>query len=337
MNCVLLFYHKFWLNKSNIIYIFLSFTLVYFELLRVNVPIYTSHLFYVSSLVIYFFHIYLLLKSSYNFKGAFFPTYIKYILRSSLIIALVSLYTKPFINPGWVWPVNIALQEIVLISLFFSEVISFGFRKSRVNFILFVLLLLFRDSGKASLISLFVFAGINFLIQESNRIKKINFLFKCVWFSHIFIITLAILFLNFVKSLDKGSVVRYVLLKRFIYIEEAINYLSNGVFLFIGGGFGPENYFVTAVNLTMKNAPQLLPLTIIVFGGLISYFFYFYSVSLFFKSFVSDKKLDFYFKSYILSLLIVMSFHEYFVNPLVYFGVGLVLVSYKSKLLNNEI
>jgi hypothetical protein len=337
MNFILLFYHNYVFKKKYLFYLFIFILFFLFEILRINVPVYTLHIFYLFSLYIYILNIYLLYNSNFKFTSSIFPFLIKYILRISLIIALISLITKPYISAGWVWPINIALQEIVLVSFFYSELIFFGQKKSMTNYLIFILLLIFRDSGKATLVSLLILPFFKYFYIDKNRINKIYVYFKYIWMSHIIIIIISIIFISIILSLQKTSIIRYILLKRFIYIQEAINFLTNGFNFILGSGFGPDNYFLSATKLTMKNAPQLLPLTIIVFGGIILYFFYLSTTLIFFNSFNKETKYDFYIKSYLVSLLIIMTFHEYFVNPLVYFSIGIVLVSYKTNLLNNEI
>ncbi len=231
--------------------------------------------------------------------------------------------------PGWIWPVNIALQEIILISLFFCEIIFFGFKNSKINFILFLILVIIRDSGKATLLALliFYFLQLNFNIDSKN---KVNYLFKSLWILHFLFIISTFVFIDFVEDLDKSSLIRYFLIKRFVYIQESVYFLFDPIFLFLGGGFGPENYFSAAKNLSVLNAPQLLPLTILVFGGVFFYLLYVFLSLKLFDFFSRNNILEFYVRSFIFSIAIIMTFHEYFVNPFVYLSVGLVLISYKS-------
>jgi hypothetical protein len=73
-----------------------------------------------------------------------------------------------------------------------------------------------------------------------------------------------------------------------------------------------------------------LPLTILVFGGVFFYLLYVFLSLKLFDFFSRNNILEFYVRSFIFSIAIIMTFHEYFVNPFVYLSVGLVLISYKS-------
>ncbi len=330
INSLLLLKSRSKISLSVLFYFYVVILFFSFQFFRIYVFNYLTHFFYVSSLLICISHVYLVLNSDFKFEYKFFPVLVKYSLRISLITAIIGLFTNPFMFPGWIWPMNIALQEIILISLFFSEVMFFGLKGSKFNLILFLLLVFFRDSGKATFLSLSIFVVLEYFFKTDNQKKIINFSFNFIWLFHFLFVGIAFLLFEYVKSLEKTNLIRYFFIKRFVYIQESVTYLSDWSSLFTGGGFGPENYFAAAKNLTVLNAPQLLPLTILVFGGLILYFLYLFLSLKLFNYFDLSSESEFYLKCFFLSILIIMTFHEYFVNPFVYISIGLVLFSYKS-------
>jgi hypothetical protein len=80
---------------------------------------------------------------------------LNYVILINLLITNYSIFTQLNLNTrGWVWPTNIALQEIVLLNLIISQICLIGLKKSLINIILFLIMVLFRESGKAAFFSL---------------------------------------------------------------------------------------------------------------------------------------------------------------------------------------
>ena len=244
-------------------------------------------------------------------------------------------------NRGWVWPVNIALQELVLINLLFCQILYFGLKRSITNIILFLLLVLLRESGKAALFSFGLFTLI-YLVKTTNQFKIALFdiLLKFVIFVNFSILFFGVLLLSDTSSIiKKGTILDYIFSKRFLLIKQSFDKISKGTNFLFGGGFGTENYLSDS-NLVINNTPQFLILTMSVYGGLVFSIFFFYLIFSLRRSLIDimikNVRGRFIIYAYFFVMLFMLSFHEYFNNPILIFSVSVTLFSFKSTALSYD-
>jgi hypothetical protein len=268
---------------------------------------------------------------------------LNYVILINLLITNYSIFTQLNLNTrGWVWPTNIALQEIVLLNLIISQICLIGLKKSLINIILFLIMVLFRESGKAAFFSL---SFIVLFYSFYNKDYIFNF-FKKVIISIILInftvLLLGIIFFrgsNLNIDNSQNSYLAYVFNKRFRMIYDALINLGQTKRFLFGYGFGFENYILTA-NTQYNNTPQFLILTLCVYGGIIFalIFFIFYYITYIRLNFFyrNNKRLSYLVSSYFFMMIFMLSFHEYFSNPLIYLSFVIFLFSLKIANLNKN-
>lgn len=307
----------------------------FFNLFRSSVPLFWTHIFFIFILITLIFFLRLSIKGYYELSRL--SKYIRLTLNISLIFAIIDTIVK--INqPGWVWPINIALQEILLVGMLYSCLITGGgVRNNYLSLFLFILLLMLRESGKAAVFGILLAL---FLIYFSkNHFKTIKRLKKLCWIvfigQYLFII-LAVFGSAYLRTSNNSSL-EYVFNKRFGLVLDGYNFITSDLqTFFFGGGFGAENYILQNPDLVIPNAPQLFILTTSVYGGVIFCLILIISILRLPVILKLENKFSpvpfMYLQGFFLSLLIISSFHEYFNNPFVYISIALVVTSYNSIL-----
>jgi hypothetical protein len=322
----------------------LTFTiLIGFVFFRFNVFSLSAHYIYAStfSLAVLFLYYQLNFKLPHSDFTNFYH-FLKLVISVTLIVTLIHLgLNLGASNRGWVWPVNIALQELVIINLLFCQILYFGIRKSLLNISLFLILVLFRESGKAALFSFGLFTLIYIVkFSDKSKIFFFNTLLKIVILVNFTILFFGVILLSDTTSLlKKGSALDYIFSKRFLLIKQSFDKISEGTNFLFGGGFGTENYLSDS-KLIINNTPQFLILTMSVYGGFVFSVFFFYLIFSLRKKLIeisgNNTRINFLIYAYFFVILFMLSFHEYFNNPILIFSISLTLFSIKSTSLNYE-
>lgn len=245
-------------------------------------------------------------------------------------------------RPGWLWPINISIQEITLLVLFCSLLMLSKVSKEFWVLVVFSILLVFRSSGKTALILLWSIPLMTLLMRKSSLIRWVVEKYVVVYFT---LFTLAILgvcifFSNDISSQyltyrDTIIADRIPFWKRLSLIVEGLYHLSISMNnLFFGAGYGYPNY-LARVDSYLENTPQLFVLTLMVYGGVFLAATYCFILYLFVSFLLSRVRLDFYGYSlcYIAIAVMVTFFttHEYFNNPFVFAALVVFIVSAKVR------
>ena len=324
----------------------ISFIFFLFIFLRFNLYSYISHYIYIITFM--YFTLFLYFESRViipkKLNIIFIDKILNFTLRFSLLITIFHLlihFTES--QRGWVWPINIALQELVLICLLFSQITLFGLSKSKYNILLFLLILIFRESGKAAFFSFGLFISIySFSKNCLPKTSLFTFLTKLVIFINYFVLLVGVLLFKSLNSpFASNTILAYIINKRFTLIKESFIKISNLDFFLWGGGFGTENYLAD-IKLSINNTPQFLILTLTVYGGLLFTIFFFYLFmkyrNLMLNKFNDNRRLQYLVKAFFFVLIFMLSFHEYFNNPILIFAISFFIYSLniKSQLKFNE-
>jgi len=330
--CIILIYSFSSLKITRSTSSVILFIFFFLQLLRIDVPFFVPHINY---LVIFIIQILFLnsIKSSY-FNIPKIQKYLTITGYSTIILSLLHLIFGMF-KPGWNWPVNIALQEITIIGIIYSIWILNGSLKKTIPLVLlFSILLVLRDSGKASLLAIIL--GIISAYSFKNRQLRI---FNSIYIFQISFVFVAWGLYKILNTESEGSLIRYYLIKRFGLIMDGISYLTEKPANFIlGSGFDTLNYFeVGTFEYAYENAPQLFILSTSVFGGVLLPILLIKNIKNYFleirKNANTTLKAQLF--GFLISIGVINSFHEYFNNPFVFFSLSLVIISFNSKL-NSE-
>lgn len=342
-----LFFRLLNLNRSiNILFIMFIFLIVLYFIFTFHVKLRIPHflfliIFLINVSTAYFVNLSNVFLDKQKIKK--FISLLNYVILINLLITNYSIFTQLNLNTrGWVWPTNIALQEIVLLNLIISQLCLIGLKKSLINIILFLIMVFFRESGKAAFFSL---SFIVLFYSFYNNVYILKF-FKQVIISIIMINFSVLIFgiiffrgINLNIDSSQNSLLAYVFNKRFRMIYDALINLGQTKRFLFGYGFGFENYILSA-NTQYNNTPQFLILTLCVYGGIIFaliFFLFYYITFIRLTSFYkNNKRLSYLISSYFFMMIFMLSFHEYFSNPLIYLSFVIFLFSLKIANLNKN-
>jgi len=316
--------------KTNKWYFFLTFSL-FIAYLRFEIPHYFDNIIFVS---IFIFHIaYLNIANGAVFNVKNIVKWLNFTLLTTLILSILHLFVGPG-TKGWIWPVNIALQELTILGLLYSKILISGIKKSYVYIFLFLFLVSFRESGKATFGALVL--GLYLMRSSPNLYSRLRFqrmVFYLIYVFQLVIVIVITFVIAYLESQPQDSILRFFLNRRVILIDDGSNFItSNLKNLLIGGGFDVSNYFDQNKDITFENAPQLFILTSGVFGGLLFVVSLIGSLGqLFWQKVISNpNEKAVTLVSFFISFSTVNTFHEYINNPFIIFSISLVLISYNS-------
>jgi hypothetical protein len=333
--------NKLTLNKY---FIFLIFIFVFYILFPFEVVDQNAHVIYLLIFLVNIFSVYFTFKSKINishFNLKIFTNILKYSIFFNLLLTDIDIFLNINLNTrGWIWPTNIALQEIVLINLLYSQIILIGLKKTTLNILLFLIMVLFRESGKAAFFSFGIFILL-YPFYKYNIGKYVQKrLIHIVVFVNFFVLLFGTYFMNINNILidsNSYSYLAYVFNKRFTMITDALSAIGNVKYFFTGFGFGFENY-INANFTKYSNTPQFLILTLTVYGGfiftLIFFMTYFKVLKSFLKLVINNQRLTYIVFAYFFTMIFMLSFHEYFSNPLIYLSTTIFIYSIKIKIFN---
>ena len=317
--------------KKNKWYILLSIVIT-ISLLRIEIPYYFSNILFV---LIFALQIgYLNIAN----KATIIRSKVGKLLNTALVLTLFLSILHVFFGSGkkgWIWPINIALQEITLLGLLYSKILLYGLKRSIPYLLFFLVLVLFRESGKATflsvLIGVYLIRG-NFKVR--NRLRFQNKIFHLIFIVQIGVVFLSTWLNSYLNTLPVENILNYYLNRRLALINDGWEYLVQNVkYFLIGGGFDVNNYFEQHPNITFKNAPQLFILTSGVFGGVLFTISLILSLSSMYKEKIrlNPNRNAVILLSYFISLATINTFHEYINNPFLFFSISMVLISYNSR------
>ena len=224
----------------------------------------------------------------------------------------------------------------MLICLLFSQITISGLSKAKYNIFLFLIILIFRESGKAAFFSFGLFVLIYYF--NRNRLTKKSifsfFTFFIIIINYFILIFGVLMFRSLNSPFATNTVLAYIINKRFTLIKESFYKISEFNFFLWGGGFGTENYLAES-KLSINNTPQFLILTLSVYGGVLFTLFFFYlflkfrSINLF--RFNNNIRNYYLINSFFFVLIFMLSFHEYFNNPLLIFAISFFIYTLNIK------
>ncbi len=299
------------------------------------------HIFYVSSLILKILFISIVInmdvdKNIYlKSKGVVF-SFLSITLLFSIIHLFLGIHTPA---PGWLWPINISIQELALLIVYLAFILYGDYKKNVILFLMFFILLLFRGSGKTSLSLICLIPILIYILRSSYSIKSILKYFSTIYAA------LGLLGIVLVVSLYSSTIVtlyhsistiaadKIDFYKRLSLIYEAFYYLLSPTGFLTGAGFGVINY-LSEVDSLLDNSPQILPLTIMAYGGLIFYIYYFVCMQLLILRLTKTTgRVDSHIYSIIMwvVILLFMTTHEYFNNPFLYISLYIYIVLLKSR------
>ena len=241
------------------------------------------------------------------------------------------------IAPGWVWPLNISMQELVLLIFYMSFFLLNGFRHSYILIAMLVALVFLRGSGKTTLV---LFLGFSIIFFLSIRFSAIRFVVQraiYIYYAFFLIGVIALLvfwndeIVSLHNNINELMSERPVFFKRASLIIEGLFHLTEWKTVFLGSGFGVVNYLV-AVDSKLQNTPQIFILTQLAYGGLVFVSLYFLIIlrirSLWHHIF-NQRILVVYFSVCLLCILTFLTTHEYFNNPLFYLSLFVLFYSFQ--------
>lgn len=305
------------------------------------VPNTIYHFFYITSFLLKIVFLFVALKSNYSSTiYNFIKPYLFFCLFSTLSLSIIHLFLGIYTPaPGWLWPINISIQELTMIVLFCTFFLYESKYKKIVLFSLFIILLSNRGSGKTALIIILSIPVIYYIVKNSR---------VCFWLLSNYIKIYTLVFVGLIiyvyifeqewvnrlyyqiNSMASDKVDFY---KRISLIIESLHYILTPDVLFFGGGFGVVNYLAN-VDSFLGNSPQILILTMLVYGGLTFFCIYMYLMHRCLVGLIDglgsyESKIY----SYILwfSVITFMTTHEYFNNPFLYVSLYIFIAVVKSK------
>lgn len=330
MALAILYNFKYIKIKKNFWSIMLIISL-FLSLIRFNVPFFGKSI--VFTLIFGVHLVFLLLANKTAVPRKILITLLDFCLAITLTATILDLFIGPG-KKGWIWPVNIALQEIVIIGLLYARIILKGIKRNIIFLALFIAILLIRESGKAALLAMII--GLYFIRpthSNENRIKFQLKIFKFVFVGQLILAFLAKAAAFHLDSLAPDNVLKYIFSKRVFLINDGINFLISDPFYFIfGAGLDINNYLSLNEVMTIRNAPQLFFLTTGVMGGVIFIIPLLKNLFMLLKSKMEHiaSKQKVVLASYFISISIMSSFHEYLNNPFIIFSISIVLISYNT-------
>ncbi|TLS77477.1 hypothetical protein [Photobacterium damselae] len=321
-------------NELMVIFCFLSL-LVLCTLIRVNI----DSIMYSLSIFFQFIFLFVILKNKTKISRVNLILAIRIILFVTLLFGLVSL-TLP--SSGWSWPVNISIQELVILILFcslllISDVLE---KKNIILFLMAFLLLSIRQSGKATLFCLILLIIMS-VVKPKNKVINLflnNFIILYFMISLIVLVVVRYKYGDFLHNYHYYIInditnidVRGDFWKRMSLIFDAMyhqTFLSNFIF---GSGLGVRNYLNNSF-VFLKNTPQLLILTLQVYGGIlftftICFMFYFLRKYMIFNAQNDKYNINMFF----CVLLLFLTTHEYINNPFLYSSLGIYILALKNR------
>lgn len=344
LECLILLYvllNLKYITKKYIV-ILLFFVLPYLILSLYFVPSPGYHAFYGFSLILKITFLFIAIRSKpvhnsfyLSFRRLLFLC-IALTLAFSIVHMLLGIYSPA---PGWLWPINISIQELTLLILF-CVYLSYRHKMSTLILILmFFILLSNRGSGKTALGIIMVLPVLMYLSQRwcfcSILLKKYTVIYSLV---SIFSVAFLLIFHgDYLSQLYAQS--HYLVqekvdfYKRLTLILESIKYISLPRNFVFGGGLGTENY-LRNVDSILGNTPQIFVLTVFSYGGLILFSMYMWLLHWLISSLSStliNKDSRLIASMTWFAFLTFLTTHEYFNNPFLYSALFVVIVLLKSR------
>lgn len=333
-------FHLKYINKVFLYFtIFMFFPYAVVMIYFVNYPMY--HIFYILTLLSKLFFLNVVINIDYDTDCyRKYHLYILVFLVATLSLSILHLFIG--INspaPGWLWPINISIQEMTLLVLFATLLLYPANKMLGVVIFLFVILLTFRGSGKTSLALVIMMPCITFLL---NRIWRYSLVSQYFVMIYAFFFILIVFYLSYVQydfivsgyfSVSDISSEKIDFYKRISLIYESLYLLTDPYHFLFGVGFGVVNY-LSNIDSLLNNSPQVLPLTILVYGGLFFYFYFFLVIQCLLNNLlnrIDDVKIKNATIVLWISFIIFMTTHEYFNNPFLYISIYIYIVVAKSK------
>jgi hypothetical protein len=273
------------------------------------------------------------------------PENFRWILRFTIGVSVAASLVHMLVGygrPGWVWPINISIQELSLLILFLALLSISNVRRELPLLFPILILLFFRSSGKTALI-LFVSIPILVLLYKKSRIARIG-LDNYIAIYFILFIGIAVVIatefrlevLTFYSSYRVDIIdARVDFWKRLSLIVEGMAHISiSNHNLIFGTGFGYENY-LSNINSHLDNTPQLFVLTLLVYGGVSFAALYFAMIIILKAEMIRALTADIHGRSIVVvSFAVFVTFfttHEYFNNPFFFISMSMLILALKSR------
>ncbi|MBF3237316.1 hypothetical protein H4N55_11985 [Aeromonas veronii] len=312
---------------------------VFIKTYFVEYPAY--HIFYVFSLILKILFISIVVNMEVD--GSIYLK-CKRVVFSFLSVTLLFSIIHLFLGihspaPGWLWPINISIQELALIIIYVAFILYGDYKKNILLFFMFFILLFFRGSGKTSLSLICLIPIIIYILRSFPSIKSPLKYFPIIYsalglFGILLIVSLySSTIVTLYHSISTIAADKIDFYKRLSLIYEAFYYLLTPTGFFTGAGFGVVNY-LSEVDSLLDNSPQILPLTIMAYGGVIFYIYYFVCMQILVLNLTKKtKRVDSHIYAIVMWIVILlfMTTHEYFNNPFLYISLFVFIVLLKSR------
>lgn len=304
-----------------------------------NIESYNLHYMYVSVLFTLCFSILSFTKKPISLSRKIQRRFV-FLIRISLWITLIPALTHLYFGNGrlgWSWPVNISIQEIFILTLVMTLITINGVKKNIMEICTIVFLLFERSSGKTALTVLLIFVFLSLCGKISQVRKLAPIMLHGYFVANIFILGLLLLF--FSEQINYAYGLKYNLIydkvpffKRLSLILEALFLLQDPRILIFGGGFHSANY-LSLVESYLNNTPQVLILTLLVYGGVFFYFAYYTFYILLVKSIeIGLTPLrKYHVHIYFFCMLLFLTTHEYFANPVLYISLLIFMIGTRCE------